>query len=192
MIAKVINLDSRRDKWRACEMELGPHFELERVPAIKNDLGWLGLWQTFKQIFAQADGDILIFEDDATYKGWATHLQNAIKDLPQGWEMLMLGANIKDQRLDRINNTLARTYGAWTTHAIYYSHSLCKEMATLDLTVPIDEYFRTVVHPRGNSYVVYPFLSYQRPSDSDIEGGYKDYTNLFKESENRVRDFVNQ
>lgn len=192
MIAKVINLDSRRDKWRACEMELGPHFELERVPAIKNDLGWLGLWQTFKQIFAQADGDILIFEDDATYKGWATHLQNAIKDLPQGWEMLMLGANIKDQRLDRINNTLVRTYGAWTTHAIYYSHSLCKELATLDLTVPIDEYFRTVVHPRGNSYVVYPFLSYQRPSDSDIEGGYKDYTNLFKESENRVRDFVNQ
>ena len=192
MIAKVINLDLRRDKWRACEMELGPHFELERVSAIRNDWGWLGLWQTFKQIFAQADGDILIFEDDATYRGWATHLQNAINDLPQGWEMLMLGANIKDQRLDRINKTLARTYGAWTTHAIYYSHSLCKEMASLDLTVPIDEYFRTVVHPRGNSYVVYPFLSYQRPSDSDIEGGYKDYTNLFVESENRVRDFVNQ
>ena len=192
MIAKVINLDSRRDKWRACEMELGPHFELERVPAIKNDWGWLGLWQTFKQIFAASDCDQLIFEDDATYRGWATNLENAIKDLPEGWEMLMLGANIKDQRLDRINNTLARTYGAWTTHAIYYSHSLCKEMATLDLTVPIDEYFRTVVHPRGNSYVVYPFLSYQRPSDSDIEGGYKDYTSLFKESENRVRDFVNQ
>lgn len=192
MIAKVINLDSRRDKWRACEMELGPHFELERVPAIKNEFGWLGLWQTFKQIFAQADGDVLIFEDDATYRGWATNLENAIKDLPQGWEMLMLGANIKDQRLDRINKNLACTYGAWTTHAIYYSHKLCKEMATLDLTVPIDEYFRTVVHPRGNSYVVYPFLSYQRPSESDIEGGYKDYTNLFKESENRVRDFVNQ
>ena len=192
MIAKVINLDSRRDKWRACEMELGPHFELERVSAIRNDWGWLGLWQTFKQIFAQADGDILIFEDDATYRGWVTNLENAIKDLPEGWEMLMLGANIKDQRLDRINKTLARTYGAWTTHAIYYSHSLCKEMASLDLTVPIDEYFRTVVHPRGNSYVVYPFLSYQRPSDSDIEGGYKDYTNLFVESENRVRDFVNQ
>ena len=192
MIAKVINLDSRRDKWRACEMELGPHFKLERVPAIKNELGWLGLWQTFKQIFAQADGDVLIFEDDATYRGWATNLENAIKDLPQGWEMLMLGANIKDQRIDRVNKTLARTYGAWTTHAIYYSHKLCKEMAALNLTVPIDEYFRTVVHPRGNSYVVYPFLSYQRPSDSDIEGGYKDYTNLFKESENRVRDFVNQ
>jgi hypothetical protein len=192
MIAKVINLDSRRDKWNASKMELGPHFELERVSAIRHEFGWAGLAKTFNQIFAQADGDVLIFEDDATYRGWATHLQNAIKDLPEGWEMLMLGANIKDQRIDRINNTLARTYGAWTTHAIYYSHKLCKELATIEFSVPIDEYFRTVVHPRGNSYVVYPFLSYQRPSESDIEGGYKDYTKLFYDSEQRVEFFINQ
>jgi hypothetical protein len=192
MIAKVINLDSRRDKWRICEMELGPHFELERVSAIRHEWGWVGLAKTFNKIFAEAEGDVLIFEDDATYRGWVTNLLNAIKDLPKGWEMLMLGANIKDQRIDRINNTLARTYGAWTTHGIYYSHSLCKELESLEFSVPIDEYFRTVVHPRGNSYVVYPFLSYQRPSDSDIEGGFKDYTNLFYESEERVGYFVNQ
>jgi hypothetical protein len=192
MIAKVINLDSRRDKWRICEMELGPHFELERVSAIRHEWGWVGLAKTFNKIFEESEGDVLIFEDDATYRGWVTNLLNVIKDLPEGWEMLMLGANIKDQRIDRINNTLARTYGAWTTHGIYYSQKLCKELASLEFSVPIDEYFRTVVHPRGNSYVVYPFLSYQRPSDSDIEGGFKDYTNLFQESENRVRDFVNQ
>jgi len=165
---------------------------LERVSVIKNDWGWLGLWQTFKNIFKECEGNVLIFEDDATYRGWATSLENAINDLPDGWEMLMLGANIKDLRLDRINNNLARTYGAWTTHAILYSHKFAKEMAELNLDIPIDEYFRTIVHPRGNSYVVYPFLSYQRPSDSDIEQGFKDYTNLFQESENRVRDFVTQ
>lgn len=192
MIAKVINLDSRLDKWRACEIELGPHFELIRVSAIRHEWGWVGLAKTFNKIFAESESDVLIFEDDATYRGWATNLENAIKDLPEGWEMLMLGANIKDQRIDRINNTLARTYGAWTTHAIYYSHKLCKELANVEFSVPIDEYFRTIVHPRGNSYVVYPFLSYQRPSDSDIEGGFKDYTSLFENSENRVRDFINQ
>jgi GR25 family glycosyltransferase involved in LPS biosynthesis len=192
MIAYVINLDQRQDKWRASINELSPHFNLERVSAIKNDWGWLGLWQTFKKIFQECEGDVLIFEDDATYRGWATSLENAINDLPDGWEMLMLGANIKDLRLDRINNNLARTYGAWTTHAILYSHKFAKEMAELNLDIPIDEYFRTIVHPRGNSYVVYPFLSYQRPSHSDIEQGFKDYTNLFQESENRVRDFVTQ
>jgi GR25 family glycosyltransferase involved in LPS biosynthesis len=192
MIAKVINLNSRQDKWRTTQLELEPHFQVERVPAIRDDWGWLGLAKTFKQIFEQADSDVLIFEDDATYRGWATNLENAIKDLPEGWEMLMLGANIKDQRIDRINKNLARTYGAWTTHAIYYSHKLCKEMASIDLDLPIDEYFRTKVHPRGNSYVIYPFLSYQRPSESDIEGSFKDYTRIFEESEARVGNFVNQ
>ena len=190
MIANIINLDKRKDKWLSCQMELAPHFDVVRVSAIRHEWGWLGLAKTFKQIFAQATGDVLIFEDDATYRGTITDLTNAIADLPQGWEMLMLGANIKDSRMDRISKNVARTYGAWTTHAIYYSYAFCQEMASVELDVPIDEYFRKIVHPRGNSYVVYPFLSYQRPSTSDIEGDYKDYTSLFVESEERTKAFV--
>lgn len=190
MIANVINLDKRKDKWLSCQMELAPHFDVMRVSAIRHEWGWLGLAKTFKQIFAEATGDVLILEDDATYRGTITDLTNAIADLPQGWEMLMLGANIKDSRMDRISKNVARTYGAWTTHAIYYSYAFCQEMASIELDVPIDEYFRTIVHPRGNSYVVYPFLSYQRPSTSDIEGDYKDYTRLFTESEERTKAFI--
>ncbi len=172
--------------------ELAPHFNLERVSAIQHEWGWLGLAKTFKQIFTEATGDVLIFEDDATYRGWATSLQNAIDDLPADWDMLMLGANIKDLRLDRISKNLVRTYGAWTTHAILYSHRFAKEMAELDLDIPIDEYFRTKVHPKGNSYICVPFLSFQRPSESDIEGGYKNYTSLFEDSEAKAFHFVNQ
>ena len=192
MIAYVINLDHRKDKWRSSMNELAPHFNLERVSAIQHEWGWLGLAKTFKQIFTEATGDVLIFEDDATYRGWATSLQNAINDLPADWDMLMLGANIKDLRLDRISKNLVRTYGAWTTHAILYSHRFAKEMAELDLDIPIDEYFRTKVHPKGNSYICVPFLSFQRPSESDIEGGYKNYTSLFEESEAKALHFVNQ
>ena len=192
MIAYVINLDYRKDKWRSSMNELAPHFNLERVSAIQHEWGWLGLAQTFKKIFAECQGDVLIFEDDATFRGVYTDLINCMNDLPVGWDMLMLGANIKDSRIDRISKRLVRTYGAWTTHAIVYSHRFAKEMAELNLDMPIDEYYRTIVHPKGNSYIVYPFLSYQRPSDSDIEGGYKDYTSLFYESEQRVGFFVNQ
>jgi hypothetical protein len=106
--------------------------------------------------------------------------------------MLMLGANIKDLRLDRISKRLVRTYGSWTTHGILYSYRFAKQMAELDLDIPIDEYFRTEVHPRGNSYICVPFLSFQRPSESDIEKGYKNYTSLFEESEARALHFVNQ
>jgi hypothetical protein len=192
MIAHVINLNHRKDKWRSSINELSPHFNLERVSAIQHEWGWLGLAQTFKKIFEECQGDVLIFEDDATFRGVYTDLINCMNDLPVGWDMLMLGANIKDSRIDRISKRLVRTYGAWTTHAIVYSHRFAKEMAELNLDVPIDEYYRTKVHPRGNSYIVYPFLSYQRPSDSDIEGGFKDYTSLFYESEQRVGFFVNQ
>lgn len=192
MIAYVINLDHRKDKWRASMQELEPHFNLERVSAIKHEWGWKGLAETFKQIFTEAQGDVLIFEDDATYRGIYTDLISAVNDLPAGWDMLMLGANIKDQRIDRVTNKIARVYGAWTTHGILYSYNFAKEMAELDLSIPIDEHFRVNVHPRGNSYVVYPFLSYQRPSVSDIEGDHKDYTRLFTESEERVKFFIEQ
>lgn len=192
MIAHVINLDHRKDKWIDSMQELGPHFSLERVSAIQHEWGWLGLWQTFKKIFKECKGDVLIFEDDASYRGIYSDLVNCINDLPANWDMLMLGANIKDSRLDRINKRLVRTYGSWTTHGILYSYRFAKEMAELDLDVPIDEHFRTQVHPRGNSYICVPFLSFQRPSQSDIEGVYKNYTSIFEESEAKAFHFIYQ
>jgi hypothetical protein len=192
MIAHVINLDHRKDKWIESMHELAPHFNIERVSAIHHEWGWLGLWQTFKKIFQECESDVLIFEDDADYRGTYTDLINCINDFPAGWDMLMLGANIKDMRLDRVSKRLVRTYGSWTTHGILYSYRFAKEMAELDLDIPIDEYFRTKVHPKGNSYICVPFLSFQRPSESDIEGGYKNYTSLFEESEAKAFHFIYQ
>jgi hypothetical protein len=192
MIAYVINLDQRKDKWKASINELSPHFNIERVSAIKHEWGWLGLWQTFKKIFQECQGDVLIFEDDATYRGSYPDLINCVNDLPANWDMLMLGANIKDSRLDRISKRLVRTYGSWTTHGILYSYRFAKEMAQLDLTIPIDEHFRTIVHPKGNSYICVPFLSFQRPSQSDIENCYQNFTGIFEESEAKAFHFIYQ
>jgi hypothetical protein len=192
MIAYVINLDHRKDKWKASINELSPHFSIERVSAIKHEWGWLGLWQTFKKIFQECQGDVLIFEDDATYRASYPDLINCVNDLPANWDMLMLGANIKDSRLDRISKRLVRTYGSWTTHGILYSYRFAKEMAELDLTIPIDEHFRTIVHPKGNSYICVPFLSYQRPSQSDIENCYQNFTGIFEESEAKAFHFIYQ
>jgi GR25 family glycosyltransferase involved in LPS biosynthesis len=192
MIAYVINLDHRKDKWKASINELSSHFSIERVSAIKHEWGWLGLWQTFKKIFQECEGDVLIFEDDATYRGNYSDLINCVNDLPANWDMLMLGANIKDSRLDRVSNKLVRTYGSWTTHGILYSYRFAKELAELDLTIPIDEHFRTIVHPKGNSYICVPFLSYQRPSQSDIENCYQNFTGIFEDSEAKAFHFIYQ
>lgn len=192
MIANVINLDHRKDKWQLVYNELSPHFNINRISAIKHDWGWLGLWYTFKKLFQECESDVLIFEDDATFKGNYSDFINCLNDLPDGWDMLMLGANIKDSRIDRISPRLVRTYGSWTTHAIIYSHRFAKEMAELDLDIPIDEHFRTKVHPKGNSYICVPFLSFQTPNQSDIENCYQNFTGIFEESEAKAFHFIYQ
>jgi GR25 family glycosyltransferase involved in LPS biosynthesis len=186
----VINLDHRTDRWSEAVTELSPHFNLKRVSAVKQDPGWVGNGQSFKKIFKACDSDVLIFEDDATFKGTFSDLVKCIADLPDGWDMLMLGATIRDPKIDRVSPNIVRTYGAWTSHAIIYSHRFAKEMAETELTMPIDEYFRIVVHPKGNSYVCVPFLSYQRKSHSDIEHDIKDYTDLMDESNRKVLEVV--
>jgi hypothetical protein len=190
MPAYVINLDHRTDRWSEAVTELSPNFNLKRVSAVKSDPGWVGNGQSFKKIFKACDSDVLIFEDDATFKGSYSDLVKCIADLPDGWDMLMLGANIRDPKIDRVSPNIVRTYGAWTAHAIIYSHRFAKEMAETELTMVIDEYFRSVVHPKGNSYVCVPFLSYQRKSHSDFEQDIKDYTDLFDESNRKALEVV--
>jgi GR25 family glycosyltransferase involved in LPS biosynthesis len=182
MHALVINLPDRPDRWEQAEKELSPHFELTRIDAIKKSPGWLGLNETMMSVFKLVTGPVLVFEDDATYRGNLSDLLQAIKELPPDFDMLLLGANIKDNRLERVSPKLVRTFGCWTTHAIYYSHRFCQEVSETGMSCVIDEYFRTTIHPRGNSYIVTPFLSYQRQSFSDIEGSAKDYTDLFNRS----------
>jgi GR25 family glycosyltransferase involved in LPS biosynthesis len=187
MQALVINLPDRPDRWEQAETELSPHFDLVRIDAIKKSPGWLGLNETMMSVFKLVTGPVLVFEDDATYRGNQFDLLQAIKELPPDFDMLLLGANIKDNRLERISPKLVRTFGCWTTHAIYYSHRFCQEVAETGMSCVIDEYFRTTIHPRGNSYIVTPFLSYQRQSFSDIEMLDRDYTDIFRNSDQKAQ-----
>ena len=183
--AKIINLNRRTDRWKQAEAELSPHFELERIPAVEMSPGWMGLNATMSALFADADGDLLVFEDDATFNGTIERLNACISDLPDEWDMLLFGANIKG-RVERVTPNLVRCYGAWTTHAVLYSANFCRKMRNLTMHTVIDEYFRTQIHPMGNTYICTPFLSIQRPSVSDLEGVHKDYADVFAESERKA------
>jgi hypothetical protein len=166
-----------------------PHFEIARYPAITDKFGWKGLNRTMLDLFRHTKDDLLVFEDDATWMGTTEDYYNTVAQLPTGWDMLHFGANIKSHRLERVSANIVRHYGAWTTHAVLYSADFCRHMAeTFDPeSLVIDEYFRTQIHPLGNSYVSDPFLSFQRPSVSDLEKAMKDYTDVFKDSARRVK-----
>lgn len=182
MKAYVINLDSRPDRWT--ESQHLP-FELERFPAVKHKEGWRGLLLTMQALFEQkyTGKEMLIFEDDALWVRPIRNFHAAHDQLPAEYDMMLLGANIKGT-VRKYKPNLWRVDGAWTTHAVLYSpkfiEHLMAVMPTLD--IPIDEYFRTKIHPRLKSYVVRPMVCYQRPSFSDIEGTHNDYTHLFEQS----------
>jgi hypothetical protein len=182
MKAYIINLDARVDRWQECQ---ALPFELERVSAVRHEWGWRGLVLTMKRLFEEKfEGEaMLVLEDDAVIVRDLGIFERAVADLPGDYDMLMLGANIKGGA-EKYGENLARVGGAWTTHAVLYSADFIKELMPIleILTVPVDEYFRTEVHPRGRSYVVRPMVCYQRASFSDIEGLYNDYTDLFEES----------
>jgi hypothetical protein len=180
MKAYVINLDTRPDRWNDC-LELP--FNLERVSAHRNAEGWRGLLSTMSELFNRIDGPALVLEDDAVIVRDILHFHLAVADLPEDFDMLMLGANVKGD-LSRHSKRLNTTYGAWTTHAIYYSDAFIKEMRPVigTLEIPIDEYFRTIIHPRGRSYICKPMVAYQRTSYSDIMGELADYNEIFEHS----------
>ena len=184
--AFVVNLNRRTDRWSQAERELSPHFQIERVPAIEMSPGWKGLNATMSALFATAEDDILVFEDDATFTGTIEQYQACISNLPENWDMMHLGANVKG-RVERVAPNLVRHYGAWTTHAVLYSYQFCQKMRNLTMDTVIDEYFRTQIHPLGNSYITDPFMSIQRPSVSDLENTFKDYKDVFKDSAIKVK-----
>jgi GR25 family glycosyltransferase involved in LPS biosynthesis len=185
MKAYVINLDHRTDRWAECQ---DLPFELIRYRALPHQHGWQGLLATMHELFNAIDGPALILEDDAVMVRDIEHLHRAIADLPDNFDMLMLGANIQAP-VSRHSKHLNTTFGAWTTHAIYYSDAFIKEMRPIiaDLTVPIDEYYRVEIHPRGRSYICKPMVAYQRASHSDIMGTMADYHDIFENSNSLLK-----
>ena len=161
-----------------------------RVPAIKHEQGWKGLVLTLHKLFTdlQPTEPILVLEDDCYMVRDISYMHKAIAQLPLNFDMLLLGANLKGN-VHKRHRHLYRISGAWTTHAVYYNPNFIRRITPHlpDLPIPIDEWYRRVVHPLRRSFVVAPMVAYQRPSISDIEGTHNDYTNIFEASNRQLR-----
>lgn len=188
MNAYCINLDSRPDRWAQFIAQPWP-FPVQRVSGIANPEGWRGLLQTLHGIFAATTGDVLVLEDDALIVRPFHNFDQALRDVrATGFDTLYLGCNLKGTARPHRDHT-RRISGAWTTHAVVYSNAMRLHLleAIPTMSAPIDEYLRTQVHPKGRSFCIRPMVCYQRPSHSDIEGGHRDYLDLFRDSDQRLR-----
>lgn len=185
--AYVINLDRRTDRWRhAVEQTKRAGIKAIRYPALDADclgvsaetacaLSHLGV---LNLALAQGWQRVLVLEDDVTFCD--DFLERAAGLLlPDDLEWFYLGAN--SQYEVHVYGDVWRTQGALATHAYILNLSLYGEVAPL-LAQPgavVDELYRDRQVGTGRAaYMARPPLATQRPDQSDIQGGWRDYTSL--------------
>lgn len=134
---------------------------------------------------AYKDRMLLNFEEDVRI-GDMAHFQQALSELPDDWELCYLGANITD-RVEAYSPHLVRCYGCWTSHGVLYN--ITREIAeNYDTAVMFDDWLKVNVHPRGNTYIIRPFIAYQMPHYTRLWSMNADYSELFRVSNNKAME----
>jgi len=187
MIAQVINLDRRTDRWESFvshARELGIRYnrvsaydpteeEMECIKVSKGAYGCsmshLRLW---KKLIESAEPYMWILEDDARQiRRW-----NGV--LPKSFDLFYLGCN------DRTPGTrVGKNLGKWhkvsrvlTTHAYIISQEGAKKAIDLKLRELALDVALWKVQQLGNSYYLKPSRFIQNPDYSDILNTQTDYT----------------
>ena len=201
---RCINLSDRRDRWiEACsEFEsIGISGRVERFEAIKNDIGWKGLLDSFISLIRDAKKrnlrNILILEDDITFLErdplYFEGVVNSIKEL-QDFHLFYLSANTNG-RMKTKNDSLCIAKDCLSTHAVCYNHSIydriLEDYDRMGYGMGfIDVYLKDNIQPMGKSFVSRKLLATQKSGYSDIEGKNVNYdfiVNKFNSNVSRRR-----
>lgn len=195
-----INLDKRVDRKQECETELLKHNIIaERVSAVDaNTLtnyslypqryfkrGNYGLLLTniriFEEAVKQGYKSIVILEDDAMFiENFNDYFEIIYPQVPEDWDILYLGAN-HQKPPTLVAENVGKCIETWTTHAIVFKQSsyqiILEELYRLEH--PIDVAF-SKLFDRVNAYSILPSIVFQRPSYSNIENKFTDYTGYIR------------
>jgi hypothetical protein len=171
-----INLKSRTDKRNKIEEQAKKYnLDINYFDAVaKPDNPMRGCLESHLEILKLAQRDnldnVLILEDDCVFlRG------GELNNLPDNWDMLYLGGN-----LDIILNTDNKSWikgCIWTTHSYAISSNLYNKVIN-DLefySAEIDRYYKEIIHPHYNCYLIRDFITTQDVGYSDIEKKRVDY-----------------
>lgn len=131
-------------------------------------------------------GQKLLLVEEDVYFSDLTHLDQALAELPENFELCYLGANLVDE-VQGYSEHLVKTMGCWTTHAVIYN--CCAEIADIyDGETMFDEWLRANIHARGNTYVIRPFVAYQQTHYSALWQQDADYGEILNTSNQKAID----
>lgn len=180
----VINLPERTDRLLDIAGELDKwDIPYELVNAIKHEKGAEGLRLTVQGIFEKAVENkwdsVLIFEDDAMFVESCGNpnetMEKVVKQLPEAWHILLLGAQVTGGFRARTSPNLLRVEKAFATHAWALSLQGMKEILIQGLYAPIDNCIVEKIQPMQQTYITYPLLCTQKEGMSDIGGQFIDW-----------------
>ena len=169
MKTKLINLARRYDRLHTVTEQIKRFgiTEFERFEAIDDMHNGFNL--SIKGALKD-ESEILILEDDCEFLGTIDDLNKAIKQLPDNWDLLYLGANVLSPQ-KRHSENIFNLNNAWTSHAILYSAhgaKYCYENFNPDAKIVYDEWLRTHAQRNLNCFIVYPMLAVQADGYSDL------------------------
>lgn len=171
----LINLPDRKAKLQDASKELHRYnIAFEVYPAIKQDNGAYGLFQTMQELFSLLVLNrkrVLVFEDDIKIvRDPAPIMEKAIISLQKRkWDMFYLGPNTH-QDFGLLEDGLLRLFNAFSTHAVAYSSTGIENVCRFKWSgKPIDVMITEQVQSLGNCYCSYPLIATQRNGYSDID-----------------------
>lgn len=146
--------------------------------------------------FYVSDAERLLFlEDDVVFQD-LSHLETALSELPETWDIVYLGANLVcwnngEPQPERYSEHLFRVKAAWTTHAVAYNKRVIPFLLANQpgLSECMFDNALSSWLPNLNAYCVAPMVAYQRPHHSTIwiKPEVDDYANIFAMSEEKLR-----
>lgn len=187
-------------EWAIAQQEfIRVGLEVERYQAVKE----IGPHQSFSHSernillgFLHSDAETLLhLEDDVSFRDLG-HLEQALSELPDDWDIVYLGANLVlwsngEPWPERYSEHLFRVKCAWTTHAIAYNKKCVRTILEKqpEFSARMFDNYLSDRLPELNAFCVAPMVAYQRPRISSIwQRGYvDDYTPIFEASEMRLK-----
>jgi hypothetical protein len=202
--AIVINLPSRKDRWKRIQEEFeNSPIKLRRLNALEHPIGSYGLFRSFiKAIEYARDHDlpeILILEDDCEpVEGWEAKwavIQGWLRENPGKWEIYSGGSGVikNPVEIGRVGSTIfydpeLTTAAHWIymerrvyTRAIRYFRSVCSD-SKLAPELGIDIQMHAL-----KTIISYPYVAYQSSGFSNLQGKGRHLEELFKKSEDSLR-----
>jgi hypothetical protein len=135
--------------------------------------------------FFESDGDSLLFLEDDCWFQDLSQLQHALAELPADWDIVYLGANIQDEKPERVSDYVYRIRAAWTTHCIGYRRKVIPFILENQpgFSEQMYDNWLSSQLPNLHAYVINPMVAWQRPRVSKIWNNMADYSEHFERSQ---------